>query len=227
MLKLVDSDEFEIHSFLNNIKSEHNHTISILDEVILGVEKIIAMPNEWAFPDVPLSVFETSGDDLANQLLEGVQFMHKNKVAHLDLKPDNILVTRTTRPLRLLIIDFSVSVHVDTEESWIEGYRGTEGWTAPELRNDKYQPIRADLWSVGRVLQYIARRRVTDTNLPFKYTSLAKDLLHDNPSKRPLLSNINLCHEGPQTPQLQLKPKRAVDEWEENRAKRRWLQSAS
>jgi len=117
MLKLVQSDELKIHSFLNNIKSEHNHTISILDEVILDVEKIIAMPNEWVFPEVPLSVFETSGDDLANQFLEGVQFMHKNKVAHLDLKPDNILVTRTTRPLRLLIIDFSVSVHVDTEES--------------------------------------------------------------------------------------------------------------
>jgi len=190
MLKLVDSDEYEIHSFLSNIKSERNHTISILDEVMLGIEKMIAMPNEQVLPNMPASVFKTSGNDLAHQFLEGVQFMHKNKVAHLDLKPDNILVTRTTGRLRLLIIDFGVSVQVDTEESWIKGYRGTKGWAAPELRDEKYQPIRADLWSAGQVLEYISRRQHAVTNSLFKYKSLAKELLHHNPLERPLLSKL-------------------------------------
>jgi serine/threonine protein kinase len=54
--------------------------------------------------------------------------MHEQRVAHLDLKPENILVTVTGSP-RLHIIDFDVSVQVPEEDSYIEGYRGTEGWT--------------------------------------------------------------------------------------------------
>ena len=59
--------------------------------------------------------------------------MHENKVAHIDLKADNILLIRRSRPLSLLIIDFSASLRIDTEESWVEGYRGTKGWAAPGL----------------------------------------------------------------------------------------------
>ena len=97
------------------------------------------------------------------------------KVAYLDLNPDNILLTRRSRSLRLLIIDCSVSLRVDTEESRVEGYRGTKGWAASELQDDKYQSIRADLWSTGRVLQYIAHSQHANTNspLPLKYKFLA------------------------------------------------------
>ena len=147
--------------------------------------------------------------------------MDENKVAHIDLKADNILLTRRSRPLRLLIIDFSVSLWVDTEESWVEGYRGTKGWAAPGLQDDKYQSIRADLWSTGRVLQYIAHSQHVNTNSPspFKRNSLATKLLHRNPLGRRLLSNIDLYHENP--PRLQLKRKWDVDEQEENEVERR------
>jgi serine/threonine protein kinase len=109
MLKLVESDEFTIHSFLSSVKSQHNHTIPILDEVALNIGTIIAMPYEQVLRDVPDSVFKTKGNSLAYQFLKGVQFMHQQNVAHLDLKPDNIVVTSTQQ---LLIIDFSVSVQV-------------------------------------------------------------------------------------------------------------------
>ena len=216
MLKLVESDELEIHSFLDNVKSQDNHTIAFLDQVALETKTIIVMPDERMLRDVPVSVFKASGNDIAHQFLEGVRFMHKNKVAHLDLKPDNILVTITTSPLRLHINDYGVSLQVGTEESWVEGYRGTKGWAAPEVQDNQYQPIRADLWSAGQVLQYIAHCQHADTNSPspFKYKSLAKKLLHCNPLERPLLSNIVLSHECP--PILPLKRKRGVDTQEEN-----------
>jgi hypothetical protein len=191
MLKLVKSHEFAIHSLLSSVKSTFNHTVPILDEVALGVEKIIVMPKEKVLPDVPDSVFKTRGDDLARQFLDGVQFMHEQRVAHLDLKPENILVTATSSP-RLLIIDFDVSVRVPEQDSWIEGYRGTEGWTAPELdgSNPRYQPIRADLWSVGRILRYFAGRQCAGTNYRFK--PLADELLRCNPLERPLLNETHL-----------------------------------
>ena len=221
MLKLVKSDELAIHSFLDSVKSQCNHTITLLDTITLETETIIVMPDERVLGDVPDSIFKASGNDLAHQFLEGVRFMHENKVAHLDLKPDNILVTITASQLRLLIIDYSVSLQVATEESWFVGYRGTKGWAAPEVEaGDQYQPLLADLWSTGRVLQYIAHRY--QSNLPspspspspsrFKYHSLAIQLLHSNPPERPLLSNIGLYHEI--TPILRLKRKRGVDEQE-------------
>ncbi len=85
MLKLVESDELEIHSFLHNIKSRGNHTIALLDQVALETETIIVLPDERVLRDVPVSVFKASGNDLAHQFLEGVRFMHENKVDHLDL----------------------------------------------------------------------------------------------------------------------------------------------
>ena len=222
MLKLVKSHEFAIHSLLNSIKSRFNHTVSILDEVAVGVEKIIVMPEEKVLPDVADSVFKTGGDDLARQFLHGVQFMHEQRVAHLDLKPENILVTATSSP-RLLIIDFDVSVRVPEEDSWIEGYRGTEGWTAPELdgSNPRYQPIRADLWSVGRILRYFAGRQRASTNCRFK--PLADALLRCNPLERPLLSETHLRrHLGNQEAVSQsLKRKHDVDAWETEATKRK------
>ena len=44
MLKVVEPDEFAIHSLLSIIKSDYNYTIPILDEVVLGIERIIVMP---------------------------------------------------------------------------------------------------------------------------------------------------------------------------------------
>jgi serine/threonine protein kinase len=114
--------------------------------------------------------------------------MHKHHVAHLDLKPDNLVITAAGR---LLIIDYSISVQVSGPESWIKGYRGTEGWAAPEILENsdiRYQPIRADLWSAGRVLEYIAQRQ--DPRTSNLTNTLAVRLLDCNPQGRPPLSMI-------------------------------------
>ena len=92
----------------------------------LGVEKKIDTRHEWVIHDVPASFLETLRNSFASQLSEGVQSMHQHNVAHLDLNPGNIVVTPSTSPQRLLLIDFSVSVRLPDQESWIEGYRGTE-----------------------------------------------------------------------------------------------------
>ena len=99
---------------------------------------------------------------------------------------DDIVVTPPTSPQQLLIIDFDVSVRVPDQESWIEGYRGTEGWAAPELGdrddpNTKYQPIRADLWSAGAMLRHFPgpQRRDIDHLLE----SLADELQNPNPQQ--------------------------------------------
>lgn len=186
ILKLVDQDEFSIHSFLNTLKAKQNHAIPILDVISLDPEKLIVLRKERVLQDVPDSVLKTMGHSLAFQFLEGVRFLHEHKVAHLDLKPPNIVITATKR---LQIIDFSVSVVVSDLESWMVGYRGTEGWAAPELENDpdgEFQPIRADLWSSGRVLEYLSQR----AGGTIGFEVIMRQLLHHDPQKRPYLSEV-------------------------------------
>jgi serine/threonine protein kinase len=225
ILKLIDRDceELVIHRLLNGIKSASNHTISLIGEITTDLGTIIALPEELPLPHAPSTLFNTNSDNLMRQFLEGVQFMHQQNVAHLDLKPDNIVI-RSANELRLLIIDFSVSVQVGDQESWIQGYRGTHGWVAPEVgdmkgADQKYRPIRADLWSTGLVLQYIARRRSRRTD--YQYKSLVDKLLDKDPLERPLLSNtpIEQNLQGP-------KRKLEIDAREEEGKKRRCLQSA-
>ena len=121
ILKLVDQEEFAIHSFLSSLKATQNHAIPILDVISLDLEKLIVLRKEQVLHDVPDSVLKTMGHSLALQFLEGVWFLHEHKVAHLDLKPPNIVITGTKQ---LQIIDFSISVMVSELGSWMVGYRG-------------------------------------------------------------------------------------------------------
>ncbi|KAH9030029.1 kinase-like domain-containing protein, partial [Lactarius pseudohatsudake] len=96
---------------------------------------------------------------LRYQFLEGVWFLHEHGIAHLNLKPANVLLSYAdSSPLpQISIIDFGISIRVKSEETMVEGYRGTPFWSTPEVRTEcepkkKYSTILADRWSCGRVL---------------------------------------------------------------------------
>jgi len=132
-------------------------------------------------------LLETAGHSLALQFLEGVRFIHDNLVAHLDLKPANIVIGAKNK---LYIIDLSVSVRVPLLESRISGYQGTKGWVAPEVEQNPdagYEPIRADLWSTGQVLRHLAEYQPAYRS---EMIFLADQLQNSEPQHRPLLSTI-------------------------------------
>ncbi|XP_041829700.1 serine/threonine kinase 17a like [Melanotaenia boesemani] len=90
---------------------------------------------------------------LAKQILNGVAFLHRNNVVHLDLKPQNILLT-SARPLGdIRIVDFGLSRHMDNITE-VREILGTPEYVAPEILN--YEPISTatDMWSIG-VLTYV------------------------------------------------------------------------
>ncbi|KAB5553754.1 hypothetical protein PHYPO_G00042300 [Pangasianodon hypophthalmus] len=90
---------------------------------------------------------------LARQILTGVAFLHRNSVVHLDLKPQNILLT-SAQPLGdIRIVDFGLSRHVD-DTAELREILGTPEYVAPEILS--YEPIStaADMWSIG-VLTYV------------------------------------------------------------------------
>ena len=190
MLKLLDEDslELEILEHLNDIESDDKHVILLLGSFRLDVGTVIALP--IASPLVCLD-FTTApfSLDLMRQLVRAVAFIHANGVAHLDLKPPNVLVSFTNNRPRLVVIDFGVSVFVDSPDTQIEGFVGTPGWVAPEVGTEhgppqRYSPIRADLWACGKLLSHIAFRfGVQELSM----NRLARSLSSGDPRQRPLL----------------------------------------
>ncbi|XP_020654059.3 serine/threonine-protein kinase 17A isoform X1 [Pogona vitticeps] len=90
---------------------------------------------------------------LMRQILEGVSFLHQNNVVHLDLKPQNILLTNESPLGDIRIVDFGLSrVMMNSEE--LREIMGTPEYVAPEILS--YDPISTatDMWSIG-VLAYV------------------------------------------------------------------------
>ncbi|XP_064202163.1 serine/threonine-protein kinase 17A-like [Anguilla rostrata] len=90
---------------------------------------------------------------LMRQILEGVAFLHENGVVHLDLKPQNILLTSEAPLGDVRIVDFGLSRVVSGGQELRE-IMGTPEYVAPEILN--YEPISTatDMWSIG-VLAYV------------------------------------------------------------------------
>ncbi|CAN9506194.1 unnamed protein product [Ophioblennius macclurei] len=90
---------------------------------------------------------------LMKQILEGIAFLHHNNVVHLDLKPQNILLTSSSPLGNIKIVDFGLSRMVNSHQELRE-IMGTPEYVAPEILN--YEPISTatDMWSIG-VLAYV------------------------------------------------------------------------
>ncbi|KAH0831421.1 kinase-like domain-containing protein, partial [Lanmaoa asiatica] len=121
------------------------------------------------------------------QLVEAVAFMHEHNVAHMDLKPCNIIIPPEGG--RLSIIDFSVSILVRSPDAMYRGVVGTEDYIAPEVREGQYKPILADLWSCGRTLEELCAgcRPSVDRAI---LLGISRALMDRDPEGRPKMSTV-------------------------------------
>ncbi|KAJ9456803.1 CBL-interacting serine/threonine-protein kinase 5 [Diplonema papillatum] len=106
----------------------------------------------------PLS--ENSARDYFQQMVIGLHYVHSQGVAHRDLKPDNILLTKGGT---VKITDFGLSNFQATDAGGavphglsLKTCCGTPYYVAPEViissQNKGYNGFTSDLWSLGVIL---------------------------------------------------------------------------
>ncbi|XP_054454827.1 myosin light chain kinase, smooth muscle-like isoform X2 [Anoplopoma fimbria] len=81
------------------------------------------------------------------QILEGMQYVHKQNIVHLDLKPENIVCVNTTGT-RLKIIDFGLASKLEEDKPLLVMH-GTPEFVAPEVISFEPVGLETDMWSIG------------------------------------------------------------------------------
>lgn len=95
-----------------------------------------------------------NADRFVRQLLDAISYLHSHQVLHLDLKPDNILLTRINDDVKLIDLGFCRSdAFVDTQ-----GY--TSGFAAPEQFAGGMVDARTDIYAVGKILERLPDHRI-------------------------------------------------------------------
>ncbi|QGA18727.1 hypothetical protein EYB26_006412 [Talaromyces marneffei] len=147
---------------------EHDRWIYIIMEYIAGGELSAYLASNG-------KIAEDMVKSIARQLLHALQYLHKRKITHRDIKPDNILIS-SVDPLRVKLSDFGLSKVVQ-EETFMKTFCGTLLYCAPEVypEYDNYRqgvarkrrrlgdpPPRTspydqsvDMWSLGAVLFHL------------------------------------------------------------------------
>ena len=144
------------------------------------------------------------------QLLQGLKCLHKKKVIHRDLKPNNLLLGDNNE---LKIGDFGIIAHLARENERRTTICGTYSYMAPEIfeKNKKGYSFEVDIWSVGIIMyQLLTGKLIFDGNkeeIPNKIlrfqpedldvselsdvaANLIKQILVKNPRKRPGINQI-------------------------------------
>lgn len=95
-------------------------------------------------------VGEIEASQIFRKVCRGLMWCHEQGIAHLDLKPENVLVNHDGA---VRLADFGASVEMSVGETRT-GRRGTLLYCAPEMRG-AYCPFAADMWSLGVLLHVL------------------------------------------------------------------------
>ena len=94
---------------------------------------------------------ETTACQIYQQIISGLEYLHKNNIVHRDIKPENLIINKKTKELK--IVDFGLSNIFNTEKKLLSSSCGSPSYAAPEmLQGHKYRPQPVDVWSSGIVL---------------------------------------------------------------------------
>ena len=96
---------------------------------------------------------EHEGCKFFQQIISGVEYIHKVKICHRDLKPENLLLDDKNN---IKIVDFGLSNTYKDGET-LKTACGSPCYAAPEMiAGKRYNGLNSDIWSCGIILYAIS-----------------------------------------------------------------------
>lgn len=160
--------EFEIGIRLehpNIVRYVSFHDDEILMEYVDGEDLLAFLKNHPTY-------FEDAEhfDKFVGQLLSALQYLHDNQVLHLDLKPENIMLTRIGCDVKVVDLGCCYS------DTFVDSTGYTTQYAAPEQLAGRKVDVRTDIYAVGQILELLPH--------PPIYNKVIERCLYKNPQDR-------------------------------------------
>ncbi|KAF2109420.1 hypothetical protein BDV96DRAFT_615772 [Lophiotrema nucula] len=158
---------------------------------------------------------ETDARLMAQQMLSALSYLHRMKITHRDIKPDNILIANLD-PLEVKLSDFGLSKVVKADETFLKTFCGTLLYCAPEVfpdfddrlskgtkrrRGAKQQynsySSSVDIWSFAGVIWYALCGKppfegIADQTGQAMYNNIMSSRLDPTPLREKLVSEAGI-----------------------------------
>ena len=113
--------------------------------------------------------------NIAYQMMEIMEFIHKKHIIHRDIKPDNFVIGRGEKKKYIYILDFGLAKKYRSSKtlrhnpmSKNKNLIGTARYASINALNGISQSRRDDLEAIGYVLMYFLRGRLPWQGIPVK-----------------------------------------------------------
>ena len=116
---------------------------------------------------------------MAYKIILAIQALHKMGICHLDIKPDNILLSGDNFEIKIGDFGLSSSIYGINGKVFQRGKVGTRGYMAPEIIEGKdYDGEKADVFSLGVLLfiLLIGKPPFLDAKMIYDKSELKKNL---------------------------------------------------
>lgn len=153
-----DMDEFDLHAKLSKHPECHEHVVCVYD--VIKDSKVYFIAMEYIKGKNLLDYLNSLGAKKIDngklrkwliEALEGLEYIHKNKIAHGDIKLENIMLDKKEK---LKFLDFGFGCNVKTCRT-TRAFHATPYLVPPERFFDKApsktlkEMKRADAWALG------------------------------------------------------------------------------
>ena len=143
LLKLLSHDR--IVTYVGCYLDNDNYTASICMEYMSGgsLKQLIRKYGPLDYDRVR---------KYTRQILEGVDYLHKQRIIHRDIKGTNILLDGLNN---IKLADFATSKQLESFSSTHGAHTASVGsfrWMAPEVISGKEYGFKVDIWSIGCIV---------------------------------------------------------------------------
>lgn len=141
------------------------------------------------------------------QVIQGVKYLHDNRIIHRDLKLGNLFLNDD---LHVKIGDFGLATRIEYDGERKKTLCGTPNYIAPEILNKKGHSYEVDIWSIGCVMYTLlvgtppfetkslkdtySKIRKCDYRVPNTMRKSAADMivamLQSDPARRPNIDKL-------------------------------------